>query len=429
MNLPVGSYPVTVVDYWGDFTASTICQLISRKLICFSLLSEASPPWSCTIEESGILNSKSYYEILFDDCLTPIGFVWWNNISNRWEFTDILGDNTSDFYGYNENPGLLPLSDMEYPWIEVFSQLVMTTSTLGECPPTTDICFILSSEFYGYWTCTIGISGFWNGKPYYTMLDTDCITPLEPNDTGAFVWWNNTSNQWEFTDELGVNTGEFWAYLQNPGLFPLTDIYDWVETDAYIVIVSSTLGNCCICVRIEYVDASTYGGTYLDCDGITQNWIIPEAGDSYTYLCTSNPDSITWIVAPPDSITVNGECVNNECSIPPTPSNICFLGDGEAAGGPFSCTVAPETGLINGRPYYKAVLSDCLTQFEVNSPVYIWFSTSGDFNGFWVVSELNNATFGNVFSYIEFNSNFHPIGDWVVLEPNYFISNSTLGDC
>lgn len=29
MNLPVGSYPVTVVDYWGDFTASTICTLTS----------------------------------------------------------------------------------------------------------------------------------------------------------------------------------------------------------------------------------------------------------------------------------------------------------------------------------------------------------------------------------------------------------------
>jgi hypothetical protein len=29
MNLSVGSYPVTVVDYWEDFTASTICQLTS----------------------------------------------------------------------------------------------------------------------------------------------------------------------------------------------------------------------------------------------------------------------------------------------------------------------------------------------------------------------------------------------------------------
>jgi hypothetical protein len=133
-------------------------------------------------------------------------------------------------------------------------------------------------------------------------------------------------------------------------------------------------------------------------------------------------------VAPPDSITINGECVNNECLIP-TPSNICFTVESEGSGGVFSCTVAPETGLINGRPYYKAVLSDCLTQFEVNSPVYIWFSTSGDFVNQWVVSELNNATFGNVFSYIEFNSNFHPIGNWNILETNYFISNSTLGGC
>jgi hypothetical protein len=318
MNLPVGSYPVTVVDYWGDFTASTICQLISRKLICFSLLSEASPPWSCTIEESGILNSKSYYEILFDDCLTPIGFVWWNNISNRWEFTDILGDNTSDFYGYNENPGLLPLSDMEYPWIEVFSQLIMTTSTLGECP-TTDICFLLSVEAVGssggYWSCTIGISGFWNGKPYYTMLDTDCITPAPFG--GGFVWWNNISNQWEFTLNLGDNTDNFYNYNSNPGLLPLSDItYPWVEVEPNIVLVSSTLGNCCICVKLEYIDASTYGGTYLDCNNDIQNWIIPEAGESsYTYLCTSNPASITWNTQP-DFFTLNGECINNQCLIP-----------------------------------------------------------------------------------------------------------------
>ncbi len=29
MNLSVGSYPVTVIDYWGDFTATTTCQLTS----------------------------------------------------------------------------------------------------------------------------------------------------------------------------------------------------------------------------------------------------------------------------------------------------------------------------------------------------------------------------------------------------------------
>jgi hypothetical protein len=32
MNLPVGSYPVTIVDYYGDFTAATICELTSTLL-------------------------------------------------------------------------------------------------------------------------------------------------------------------------------------------------------------------------------------------------------------------------------------------------------------------------------------------------------------------------------------------------------------
>jgi hypothetical protein len=434
-------YPLSDITYPWQVADNIQIGMVSSTLgecptneMCFSLQTEVVAPatgwWSCSIVNTGWFGGKPKYEILADDCTTPIGFVWWNPFAGEsgWYFTDVLGDYTGEYYAYNQNPSLYPSSDITYSW-EIFDNFVGMFSTLGECPPTTDICFILASEFYGYWACTIEKSGFWNGKPYYTMLDIDCITPLEPNDAGAFVWWNNTSNQWEFTDELGVNTGEFWAYLQNPGLFPLTGIYDWVETDAFLVIFSSTLGNCCICVKLEYIDASTYGGTYLDCNNDIQNWIIPEAGESsYTYLCTSNPASITWNTQP-DFFTVNGECVNNECSIPPTPSNICFLGDGEAAGGPFSCTVAPETGLINGRPYYKAVLSDCLTQFEVNSPVYIWFSTSGDFVNQWVVSELNNATFGNVFSYIVFNSNFHPIGNWYILETNYFISNSTLGDC
>jgi hypothetical protein len=195
-----------------------------------------------------------------------------------------------------------------------------------------------------------------------------------------------------------------------------------------VFIRSSTLGNCCICVRIEYVYQTTYGGTYLDCSGITQNWVIAEVGGPFTYICTSNPDSITWIVAPPDSITINGECVNNECLIP-TPSNICFTVESEGSGGVFSCTVAPETGLINGKPYYKALTSDCSTQFEAGSPIYIWFSTLSPFEGYWVVSELNNATVDNVFSYIEYNLNYYPIGNWENLNPNYIISNSSLGGC
>ena len=106
---------------------------------------------------------------------------------------------------------------------------------------------------------------------------------------------------------------------------------------------------------------------------------------------------------------------------------MCFAGEyGESA---FFCTVAPETGLINGRPYYKAY-TNCTTQFTFSGePVYIWFSTLSPFPGYWVVSELNNATVDNVFSYIEYNLNYYPIGNWEILLPNYVITGSWVGDC
>ena len=106
--------------------------------MCFTLITEAvGSEWSCTILSSGSYNGKYYYEILFDDCLTPIGFVWWNNISNQWEYTDVLGDNTGDFYAYNQNPGNLPISNGTYSWVEVYIQIVMTSSTSGICPTPT----------------------------------------------------------------------------------------------------------------------------------------------------------------------------------------------------------------------------------------------------------------------------------------------------
>jgi hypothetical protein len=416
----ITTYPWIPVNPAISIDSSTLGECPTNEM-CFSLQTEVVAPatgwWSCSIVNTGWFGGKPKYEILENDCTTPIGFVWWNAIAGEsgWYFTDVLGVTTGNFYAYNENPNFYPLSDITYSWV-ILDGFQGMFSTLGECPPTTDICFLLGVEG-GQWNCTIGISGFWNGKPYYQMLSDDCTTLFE-----AYVWWNNTAGQWQFTDELGVNTGEFYAYNQNTGDFPLTDTdYYWVAILPKVFILSSTLGNCCFCVRIEYINQATYGGTYLDCDGITQNWVIAEAGGPSTDICTSSPNSITWIVAPPDSISVNGECVNNECLILPT-TDMCFAG--EYGDGTFGCTVAPETGLINGRPYYKAVLSDCTTQFTFGGePVYIWF------NGYWVVSVLNNETFDNVFSYIEFNLNYYPIGNWQILSPNYFIARSWVGGC
>ena len=266
------------------------------------------------------------------------------------------------------------------------TQTPTQTKTPTPTTPPSGICFLLSVEAVGpsggYWSCTIEKSGLFNGKPYYQMLNTDCTTPLE-----AFVWWNNTDGQWQFTDELGVNTGGFFAYNQNPGLLPLSDItYPWVDVEPKIVLVSSTLGNCCICVKLEYIDASTYGGTYLDCNNDIQNWIIPEAGDSYTYLCTSNPDSITWNIQP-DFITSIGNCVDNECVLP-TPTQTMTPTPTRTPGGtpPVTPTSTP-TPTKTGTPTPTQTKTGTPTPTPTPKFVYV-FQSCGFLPGLKVISEI-----------------------------------------
>jgi hypothetical protein len=114
-----------------------------------------------------------------------------------------------------------------------------------------------------------------------------------------------------------------------------------------------------------------------------------------------------------------------------TIASMCFYMGGETPGDLYSCTVEPEVGLINGKPYYKLLLPDCTTQWVgFDEPVYIWFSTSGDYPNTWVVSELYNATIGNVYSYISSGgSGSYPIGTWEVLTDQIFVVDSSIGDC
>jgi hypothetical protein len=113
-----------------------------------------------------------------------------------------------------------------------------------------------------------------------------------------------------------------------------------------------------------------------------------------------------------------------------TIASMCFYMGGEAPGDLYSCTVEPEVGLINGKPYYKLLLPDCTTQWVgFDEPVYIWFSTSGDYVNQWVVSELYNATIGNVFSYISSVAQDYPTGTWEVIDDQIFVVDSSIGDC
>ena len=117
----------------GQITTTTTTTLVNEP-ICFEVVIEGEDPWSCSTESSGTYNGKLYYEILLNDCLTPIGaFVWWDTDTDRWILSDGVGD-TINIYMYNENPSLFPVSDITYPWVDLSLTITILSSILGSCP-------------------------------------------------------------------------------------------------------------------------------------------------------------------------------------------------------------------------------------------------------------------------------------------------------
>jgi hypothetical protein len=119
--------------------------------------------------------------------------------------------------------------------------------TKGECPPLPTptpapiMCFDVVTECVdcNSWQCSIPFTGYYNGKPYYILLDNDCLTSL-----GVFVWWNSSLNRWEASNLLGGGT--VYTYNNNPSNYPETSgIYSWIDAGPGVIdIAFSVQGTC-----------------------------------------------------------------------------------------------------------------------------------------------------------------------------------------
>jgi hypothetical protein len=168
------------------------------------------------------------------DCMTPIGFVWWNNVSNRWEYTENVGD--TYIYCYNENPGNYPISDTTYNWIGVHSSITINSSIFGECPiPKPDLCFSfcfkkLFSECY-IWQFTV--NGTQNGKTKWSYISGVSTYNIVWNPTTTPQRWEMvySANEIFYTTTTSDIPTNDWIYSgpyacynlnANEGLCPTT---------------------------------------------------------------------------------------------------------------------------------------------------------------------------------------------------------------
>jgi hypothetical protein len=113
------------------------------------------------------------------------------------------------------------------------------------------MCFDVVTESYGYfWQCSISFTGYYNGKPYYILLDPNCSTPLSVNSPDlTFVVWNSTLSRWEVVSALSIGSigsGIICLTNNNPSNYPETSgIYSWIDAGPGVIdIAFSVQGTC-----------------------------------------------------------------------------------------------------------------------------------------------------------------------------------------
>lgn len=137
-NLSVGSYPATIVDYYGDFTVNTTC-ILTGPVPTTTTTTTTIPPiitydfcmvinytnrdeevnLSIHFNPNGVVNDKQSW-ISDDELYTII----WDNNDNRWELVDTLNGLTV----INNNPSYPPLNG----WLILGYNGTITVSE-GDC--------------------------------------------------------------------------------------------------------------------------------------------------------------------------------------------------------------------------------------------------------------------------------------------------------
>lgn len=142
MNLSVGEYPATVIDFYGDFTINTTCILTAETPTSTTTTSTTTEQptydfcmtivWIPKKSEIGLSISKQIHFIpngIYDGYPTWISddsiySVIWNVIEGRWELVDTVNNLTV----INNNPAYPPLSG----WV-ILGVKGTVTVDYGEC--------------------------------------------------------------------------------------------------------------------------------------------------------------------------------------------------------------------------------------------------------------------------------------------------------
>jgi hypothetical protein len=258
-NIGIGNYAATVVDYYGDFTANTVCTLTAVTSVfsamCFyvSGVSTNLQPVYITSQPFGLKNGKPYYKV--DYLANTVGYVYWDGATSTWLFCEQLDCANGLFYGSTDNTGLYPIASSggTYEWTAGTSpNNFMISSITGTCNPPVpvitypNLCLSYLLETPDKFTnistfsseeIDLIYSGTTNGQPYWGSSD------------GVYeLFWQTgyTPNRWRIT---GFTGSSILVTNNNPVAPPLTG---WqVLGTQFITNLTVTSGSCSSAVTIN----------------------------------------------------------------------------------------------------------------------------------------------------------------------------------
>ena len=228
-NIGIGDYAATVVDYYGDFTANTVCTLTaattSFSAVCFyvSGFSTNFQPVYITTQPSGLKNGKPYYQITY--LANTVGYVYWDGATNTWLFCEQLDCQNGLFYGSTNNPGTYPIATGgTYSWTAGTSTYnSMISSVTGTCNPPVPVV-TYPSLCLNY---TIQIPPSFNNLPSYVPVQETLLysgttngQPYWQSTGGAYqLYWQTgyTPNRWVIT---GVSSSSSISVINNNPAIP-----------------------------------------------------------------------------------------------------------------------------------------------------------------------------------------------------------------
>ena len=266
-NVPVGNYVVTVVDFWGDLTATTTCSLTYTNDCTFSgSVIDYTPP-------SPSLNF-SYYNVQITGGTSTGGYsIYYDVVGNANYATNLttgLPASGITLTQLNNNIGINVEVPNSLTKIILYNELC---DTYQEFPVTPNIpinvCLCISiQETYTNTYNQIGVcytGAKLNGKPLYT------------NGVQSVSW--NTNGYWELNGYIDPN-----GTLIRSGDFDLYPDTNWSAVGPYSMsyTITTTNGSC---VASPPVPSLSVNGTQILCNKTIGNIVANAIGGTppWTY--------------------------------------------------------------------------------------------------------------------------------------------------